>query len=141
MGLKKGQRVFGKSWKKIVCLAPTHQAASLLPDGDTIHHFIGKFAMKGAFKGYILLDEVSMVCLPLFAALDHLRLLDTKILSFGDWDQLSPHPESNSWRGEQIPPDAFKKSRLYKCWSDCTCFELTRCRRSDKKHYEFYTSI
>ena len=28
-----------------VCLAPTHAAARLLPDGDTIHHFVGRYAI------------------------------------------------------------------------------------------------
>jgi len=97
--------------------------------------------MQGAFKGWILLDEISMVGIGLLAALDQLRLNGTKILSFGDWDQLAPHPESNSWRGESISSDAFKNSRLYKSWSDCTCFELTRCRRSDQHHFDFYVSL
>jgi hypothetical protein len=127
--------------ERVVCLAPTHAAARLLPDGDTVHHFVGKFAMKGSFKGWILLDEVSMCCLPLLAALDQLRLNGTKICTFGDWDQLPPHPESNSWRGRPVSATAFRESRLYKLWSDCTCFELTRCRRSDAAHFEFYTNL
>jgi len=127
--------------KKVVCLAPTHAGARLIPDGDTIHHFVGKYAMLGAFKGWILLDEVSMCCLPLFACLDQLRLGGTKIATFGDFAQLPPHPESNSWRGEPVSATAFKESRLYKLWSDCTCFELTRCRRSDKEHFDFYTNL
>ena len=127
--------------KKVICLAPTHPGARLIPDGDTIHHFVGKFAVHGTFKGWILLDEVSMCCLPLFAALDQLRLGGTKIATFGDFEQLPPHPESNSWRGEPIAASAFKDSRLYKLWSDCTRFELTRCRRSDKEHFDFYTNL
>ena len=125
----------------VVCLAPTHAAARLLPDGDTVHHFVGKYAMRGAFKGWILLDEISMCGLGLIAALDQLRMNGTKICTFGDWDQLPPHPESNSWRGTPISATSFQQSRLYKSWSDCTCFELTRCRRSDQDHYNFYTSL
>ncbi len=30
---------------------------------------------------------------------------------------------------------------MYKLWSDCTCFELTRCRRSDQSHFDFYTTL
>ena len=59
--------------ERVVCLAPTHAAARQLPDGDTIHHFVGRHAMKGSFKGWILLDEVSMCALPVLAALDQLR--------------------------------------------------------------------
>ena len=126
----------------MVCLAPTHAAARLLPgEGDTIHHFVGKYAMQGAYKGWILLDEISMCCLPLLAALDQLRLGDCKICTFGDWEQLPPHPDSNSWRGCHVSPCAFQQSRLYRSWSDCTCFRLTRCRRSDQNHVDFYTAL
>lgn len=128
--------------ENVVCLAPTHAAARLLPgEGDTVHHFVGNYAMQGAFKGWILLDEISMVGIGLLAALNQLRLGDCRICTFGDFDQLPPHPESNSWRGCHVSPWAFKGSRLYKSWSDCTCFQLTRCRRSDQKHFDFYTGL
>ena len=125
----------------VVCLAPTHAAARQLEEADTIHHFVGKYAMTGNFSGWILVDEISMCCLPLLAALDQLRLNGTKICCFGDWEQLPPHPESNSWRGHPVSATAFRESRLYKLWSDCTCFQLTRCRRSDEAHFEFYTNL
>lgn len=117
--------------ERVACLAPTHAVARLLPDGDTMHHFVGKFAMKDSFKGWILLDEISMCCLPLLTALDQLRLGGTKICSFGDWDQLPPHPESNSWRGTPVSATAFRESRLYKSWSNSTCFG----------HFDFYTTL
>jgi hypothetical protein len=140
--LAKVRELLLEQGENVVCLAPTHAAARLLPGGgDTIHHFVGKYAMQGAFKGWILLDEISMCCLPLLAALDQLRLADCKICTFGDWDQLPPHPDSNSWRGCHVSPWAFKESRLYKSWSDCTCFQLTRCRRSDQEHFDFYTGL
>ena len=127
--------------ENVVCLAPTHAAARQLPDSDTVHHFVGKYAMQGAYKGWILLDEISMCGLGLLAALDQLRMNGTKICTFGDWDQLPPHPESNSWRGCPVSATAFRESRLYKSWSDGTCFELTRCRRSDQLHFDWYTNL
>ena len=126
--------------ERVVCLAPTHCAARLI-DGKTVHNFVGRFAMRGSFRGWILLDEVSMCCLPLLSALDQLRLNGTRICTFGDWAQLPPHPESNSWRGQPVDAAAFERSRLYKSWSDCTQFILTRCRRSDARHFEFYTNL
>ncbi len=44
---------------------------------------------------------------------------------------------------ERVPVSstAFRESRLYKSWNDCTCFELTRCRRSDVAHFDFYTTL
>ena len=148
-----GQPGTGKTWtvgrvrealeeagERVVCLAPTHCAARLI-DGTTVHNFVGRYAMQGSFKGTILCDEISMCCLPLLAALDQLRLNGTKIATFGDWAQLPPHPESNSWRGQPVDAAAFERSRLYKSWSDCTQFILTRCRRSDAEHFQFYTNL
>ncbi len=125
--------------ERVVCLAPTHAAARQLPEGDTIHHFVGKHAMRGTYRGWILLDEVSMCVLPVLAALDQLRLGGTKIATFGDWDQLPP--VGNSWRGHPVDAQAFRESRLYKLWSDCTMFRLARCRRSDEAHFRFYTGL
>ena len=36
---------------RVVCLAPTHAAARQMPDSDTVHHFVGKFAMKVPLVG------------------------------------------------------------------------------------------
>ena len=50
-------------------LAPTHAAARLI-QGGTIHTFVARQA--ASFQGTILIDEISMVQLPLLAALDQL---------------------------------------------------------------------
>jgi len=125
--------------ERVVCLAPTHAAARLLPEGDTIHHFVSKYVLQGSYQGWILIDEISMCVLPILAALDQLRLTGTKIATFGDWDQLEP--VGNSWRGTPIDNLAFQNSRMYKLWSDCTLFRLRRCRRSDTAHFNFYTNL
>ena len=75
----------------------------------------------------------------LVAVLDQLRAGGARIVSFGDWAQLPP--VGNSWRGQAIDPLIFKDSALLKRWSDCTLFELTRCRRSDQAHFDFYTNL
>jgi hypothetical protein len=95
--------------------------------------------MRGSYTGWILLDEVSMCVLPVLAALDQLRLGGTKICTFGDWDQMEP--VGNSWRGSPVDAQAFRESRVYKRWSDCTMFKLTRCRRSDEAHFKFYCGL
>jgi hypothetical protein len=96
--------------------------------------------MRGSYVGgWLLGDEISMCVLPVVAALDQLRLGGTKICTFGDWEQLPP--VGNSWRGHPVDAQAFRESRLYKRWSDCTMFKLTRCRRSDEAHYKFYTGL
>jgi len=39
-----------------------------------------------------------------------------------------------------VPADAFEKSRLFHSWSEGTRFVLTKCRRSDQQHFDFYSS-
>ena len=73
----------------VICLGPTHCSAQLLPDGHTAHYFLCRFGMRGHYKGWILLDEISMLPLPLLAAFDQLRKNGTKICTFGDWHQFS----------------------------------------------------
>ena len=70
------------SGERVVCLAPTHAAARQLPEADTIHHSVSKYAMKGSYTGWILLDEISMCVLPVLAALDQLRLGQCEICTF-----------------------------------------------------------
>ncbi len=36
---------------------------------------------------------------------------------------------------------AFRESRLYKHWSDRSMFQLTRCRRCDEAHFQFYVGL
>ncbi len=87
----------------------------------------------------VLLDEISFVSIDLIAALETLRLRGTRIICFGDFEQLPPI--SNRWRGCPVQADVFERSRLFKQWSDCTKFVLTECRRSDEPHFAFYTAV
>jgi hypothetical protein len=40
-----------------------------------------------------------------------------------------------------VSPKILEHSDLLKDWSDCTMFQLTKCRRSDEPHFRFYTSL
>jgi len=120
-------------------LAPTNAAARIV-EGCTIHNFLTRYARNGrGFQGVLLIDEVSMLSMALTAVLDNLRASGCRIVSFGDWDQLPP--VGNSWRGEAVDPLILRDSALLKRWSDCTLFRLTRCRRSDEAHFNFYTQL
>ena len=122
-----------------ICL--THVGArNLGQGGETAHSFVMRNIMRGTFSGdVVLVDEINFVSLDLIAALEVLRLKGTRILCFGDFGQLPPI--SNRWRGCAVPPDVFEHSRLFKQWSDCTRFVLTRCRRSDVPHFAFYCGV
>ena len=75
----------GHGYGKVACIAATSQAARLI-DGGTCHRFVARHAVRGSFKGWILLDEVSMCPISILFALDQLRLNGTKIITFGDWE-------------------------------------------------------
>jgi ATP-dependent exoDNAse (exonuclease V) alpha subunit len=120
-------------------LAPTNSAARIL-DGQTCHCFINRVAnSRKPFQGIILIDEVSMLSLSLVSVLDQLRAGDCQIISVGDWDQLPP--VSNSWRGKEVDQLILKDSKVLKRWAGTNMFILTRCRRSDQAHFDFYTSL
>ena len=122
-----------------ICL--THVGTRNLGEGgETAHHFAMHRIMRGTFSGHVVLvDEISFVSLDLIAALEVLRLKGVRILCFGDFAQLPPI--SNRWRGCAAAPDVFEHSRLFRQWSDCTRFVLTRCRRSDVPHFAFYCGV
>ncbi len=89
-----------------------------------------------SFDGWIVLDAISMLTLPLIAALTQLAASDkTKIISYGDFQQ--PQAEFNSWRGKALEGNVFEHSQLLKTWSGNTMFDLTQCRRSDGNNFRF----
>jgi hypothetical protein len=118
----------------------THVAARNI-GGQTAHSFAMRYIVNGALpkNSIVLCDEISMLPAPLIAALEQLRLNNVRILSFGDFDQLLPI--SNCFKGSVIPESKFMHSRLFKQWSDETCFVLKKCRRSDEAHFNFYMQI
>jgi len=121
---------------KIVSL--TH-VASRNVEGQTAHSFVHRFVQNGRYEGWLFIDEISMVTLPLLAAIESLSLGKVKILCFGDFDQLPCI--NNSWRGQSVDPRVFQHSRLMKSWCDCTIFRLTQGHRSDKAHFDYYCRI
>ena len=136
--LKKLKEELEEKGETVKVISLTHVAARNV-NGQTAHSFAHRFIQHGRYKGYLLIDEISMMCLPLLAALETLSLSGCRIICFGDWDQLPPI--NNTWRGNAVTPKLFKDSRLMKVWCESTMFVLTRCRRSDQEHFNWYTSI
>jgi hypothetical protein len=125
--------------ESVTVLAPTNAAARIV-NGCTIHAFLTRMASsRYGFEGTLLIDEGSMLSMQLVALLDGLRAGNCRIITFYDFDQLPP--VGNSWRGTAVDPLILKDSALLKRWSDCTLFELSRCRRSDQRHFDFYTRL
>lgn len=86
-----------------------------------------------------MIDEVSMLSLGLVSNLDQLRAGDSRIVSFCDFQQ-SP-PVGNTSRGQDVNPKILEHRALLKTWSDCTMFQITKCRRPDLPNFRFYTSL
>jgi len=121
---------------KIISL--THVAARNV-EGQTAHSFVHGFVQNGRYEGWLFIDEISMMTLPLLAHLETLRLGKVKILCFGDFDQLPSI--NNSWRGEAVDSRVFQHSRLMKTWCDCTILRLTQGRRCDTAHFDYYCKV
>jgi len=136
--LRQIREALEKDGQNVRVAAPTNKAARLV-DGITLHNFVSIYCRNGSFRGVLLIDEISMLHLGLISSCDHLRLGDCRIICLGDWAQLPV--VGNSWRGTPIDSQIFRHSRLYRVWSDCTRFELTRPRRCNAEHFAFYTSL
>jgi len=139
--LRAVQQALEQSGVRCQAICLTHTGArNIGPAACTAHSFVMKHVLHGTFGGgAVLVDEISFISLDLLAALEHLRLKGTRILCFGDFDQLPP--VSNRWRGQNVPPDVFRNSRLSWHWSGGARFVLRRCRRSDQAHFDFYSGL
>ena len=59
--------------ERVQCCAFTHVAAKNI-DGCTLHHFAHKYIFHGSFSGWVVVDEVGQLTLPLAAALNRMLL-------------------------------------------------------------------
>jgi len=117
----------------------THVACRRLDDARTAHHFVIRHVLNGSFRGWVLIDEIGMLPAVLLTLLENLHILQVKFVMFGDWNQLSP--PMNHWRAATLRPDAFRQSRLLHLWAGGAEFRLTRCRRSNREHFDFCLRI
>lgn len=135
------QRALEEQGHRCQAICLTHTGArNIGPGACTAHSFVMKHVLHGTFGGQVVLvDEISFMSLDLDAALEHLRQKGVRIICFGDYDQLPP--VSNRWRGQLVPADVFKNSRLSWLWSGGNRFVLRRCRRSDQAHFDTYCKL
>jgi hypothetical protein len=113
----------------------THVACKRLgDDASTARAFVHRHVLHGRFRGWLLVDEVSMMPATLVTLLENLAVLGVKIVMFGDWNQLLP--PMNRWRTDRVPDDAFRRSRLMHIWADGTEFRLTQCMRTTRGFFD-----
>jgi len=88
----------GQAEQKIICVAPTGKAASKLEEGSTIHNALRLLIKKPGFyynknnllnKDVVIIDEASMIDLPLLARLLEAVPLEAKVIMTGDKHQLT----------------------------------------------------
>jgi Cdc6-like AAA superfamily ATPase len=125
-----------KAGHTVVKISLTHVACRRLKDAVTAHSFIHRYILHGRFKGgWLLIDECGMLPAPVLTMLEGLAHMGVKFVLFGDWNQLPP--PMNSWRASPVRADIFQHSRLLHMWAGGAEYRLTRCRRSNREHFDF----
>ena len=61
--------------ERVECCAFTHVAAKNI-GGCTLHHFAHKHVFNGSYKGWLVVDEVGQLTLPLVAALNRMLMYE-----------------------------------------------------------------
>jgi len=131
---------------RVMCCAFTHVAAKNI-GGCTLHHFAHKYIFHGSYTGWLIVDEVGQLTLPLIAALNRLLLNEqagqpVRFILLGDFrGQLLAI--KNSWRGQLVEDkDYLRNSALFKRLAGHNKVTLTACRRSDDPDlFKFYASL
>jgi hypothetical protein len=134
--LEKGLKARGHHVEKV---SLTHVACRRLQDAKTAHSFIHRFVLHGRFHGWLLIDECYMLPASVLSLLEQLATVGVKFCIFGGWRQLPP--PLNSFRASPVRPDAFRRSRLLHLWAEGTEFQLTRCLRSNREHFDFCLNL
>ena len=130
--------------ERVTCCAFTHVAAKNI-GGCTLHHFAHKHILNGSYKGWLVVDEMGQLTLPLVAALNRMLMNEgagqpVRFILLGDFmGQLLSI--QNSWRGQAVDNDFLRDSALLKQLAGYNRITLTRCRRSDEKLFGFYASL
>ena len=126
------------------CCAFTHVAAKNI-GGCTLHHFAHKYFFHLCFSGWVVVDEVGQLTLPLVAALNRMLLNEragqtVRFILLGDFKgQLLAI--QNSWSGHAVDNNFLRDSALLKQLAGGNRITLTECRRSDEKLFGFYASL
>ena len=78
-----------ESEEQVVCAAKTHVAASRLPNGVSLNHFVNAKVKRGRYPSWLVLEEISMIEPSLWAMVSKLTCCGTKFVLVGDPDQFT----------------------------------------------------
>jgi energy-coupling factor transporter ATP-binding protein EcfA2 len=119
-------------------LAKTHLAAHNV-GGITINHFANKSIRRGKFmKGWVVVDEVSMVDAACWAQVNKLAYCEAKFILVGDFDQFLPIHDR--WCGQVLTKTVEHSSLLHTMAEGNWC-RLTHNHRSDPRLFDFCGSL
>ena len=113
--MKKLVAALKEKGERVQCCAFTHVAAKNI-QGCTLHHFAHKHIFNGSYKGWLVVDEIGQLTLPLVAALNRMLMNDkaglpVRFILLGDFlGQLLSI--QNSWRGQAVDDEFFRDPNL-----------------------------
>ena len=124
--------------ERVVCLAKTHVACSLL-EGQTINRFVYKNIKSGSYSGWVVVDEFSLAELKLYCFL--YRLLEhCKFIFVGSWHQMAP-VAGHTFLDTQLPDSCVEHSRMFHRLCGGNRIVLKECKRADATLYNWYVSL
>ena len=131
-------KILEASGQHVVCAAKTHVAASRLPNGISLNHFVNSKVKRGRYPAWLVLDEISMIECSLWAMVSKLASCGTKFILVGDWNQYKAI--NDRWCGQPAERSAENSSLLWSMAGGNRCI-LTHNHRSDPKIFDFCASI
>jgi hypothetical protein len=124
--------------ERVMCIAKTHVACSLL-NGMTANAFVYKHVLNGHYKGWVVIDEFSLLDAQLWFIL--YRLIDyCKFICVGQWAQLPP-VNGHTWLDSHLDDECIENSRMFHRMCGGNRITLTECKRSSPILFDWYTSI
>jgi GTPase SAR1 family protein len=131
-----------KKGLKYNCLCPTN-ISKLLVDGETLDKFLFKMRSESIILNsifdYVIVDEISMVKEMFFKMLSLIKRYkpNTKFILSGHYDQFLPVKDRVGERSENY----YKNSGVFHELCSSNMVELTKCRRSDEKHFNYCKNV
>ena len=124
--------------ENVTTCALTHVAARVI-GGCTLQSFVYRHIIHGSYKGWLVIDEISLLGTNLLNYVAMLLKAPVKMIMLGDFQQLPPILDS--WCGKILAQNGFNSSRLLHDLAGGNLIRLTKCRRSCGELFHFYTSL
>jgi hypothetical protein len=93
----------------------------------------------GSYKGWVVVDEVSLLSISVLNYLQMLTKSDCKFIMLGDFFQLPP--VADIYASKQVLDNGFANSRLLHILADGNVLHMRRCKRSSDHLFSFVMSL